>query len=197
MQTKAVTILGMCISFLLFSTVATPSDITQITAVPVITGPSKIKHIKNDTPKIKKTKVVSSGTTKSRRNILTDIDCLAMVVYNEARGESFKGKIAVAEVTLNRIASSDYPDSVCRVVSQPNQYTGFHRIKKPPASRPKDVAAWNKSKQAAIRALTIKNSILHENVMFFHSVHVSPVWRHKLKRVARIDSHIFYAKRKS
>ncbi|MEM1345655.1 MAG: cell wall hydrolase, partial [Pseudomonadota bacterium] len=44
--------------------------------------------------------------------------CLAEALYFEARGESMRGQIAVAEVILNRVDSTAYPDSVCGVISQ-------------------------------------------------------------------------------
>ncbi len=47
-----------------------------------------------------------------------DWHCLTEALYFEARGESVKGQIAVAEVILNRVASPKFPDSVCAVVNQ-------------------------------------------------------------------------------
>ena len=42
--------------------------------------------------------------------------CLALNVYFEARSEDVVGQYAVAEVTLNRVASDRFPDTVCDVV---------------------------------------------------------------------------------
>ena len=47
-----------------------------------------------------------------------ELNCLAENIYHEARGESFDGKIAVANVTMNRLKSHRYPDTVCGVVKQ-------------------------------------------------------------------------------
>ena len=44
------------------------------------------------------------------------IDCLATNIYHEARSESTIGKIAVAWVTVNRVNTEQYPDTVCGVV---------------------------------------------------------------------------------
>ena len=49
----------------------------------------------------------------------TDLDqtyCMAQNIYYEARGESLKGKQAVGNVVLNRVAHPKYPDTVCGVV---------------------------------------------------------------------------------
>ena len=50
----------------------------------------------------------------------TALLCLSANIYFEARSEKVDGQIAVAEVTLNRVRSDDYPDDVCSVVLQEN-----------------------------------------------------------------------------
>src|SRR3954462_2332169 len=52
-----------------------------------------------------------------------DVECLALNVYYEARGESLAGQYAVAEVTLNRRASLGYPKTVCEVVYQKGAFS--------------------------------------------------------------------------
>lgn len=52
------------------------------------------------------------------------VDCLATNIYFESRGEPIKGQIAVALVTLNRVADSAFPDTVCEVVYQGNPAKG-------------------------------------------------------------------------
>lgn len=47
-----------------------------------------------------------------------EIYCLAANSYFEARGEPFDGKIAVAQVVMNRVKSKDYPNSVCEVITE-------------------------------------------------------------------------------
>lgn len=46
------------------------------------------------------------------------IHCLAKNIYFEARGESTNGKIAVANVTMNRVFNRKYPNTICGVVEQ-------------------------------------------------------------------------------
>ena len=48
------------------------------------------------------------------------LGCLAKNIYHEAGSEPFEGKVAVAQVTLNRAASGQFPGDVCRVVYQKN-----------------------------------------------------------------------------
>jgi spore germination cell wall hydrolase CwlJ-like protein len=52
-----------------------------------------------------------------------DLECLVRNVYHESRGEDALGQAAVAHVTLNRVQSPAYPDSVCAVVWQPGQFS--------------------------------------------------------------------------
>ncbi len=47
---------------------------------------------------------------------------LAQLVYGEARGEPYKGQVAVAAVVLNRVDSSDFPNSLSGVIYQPGAF---------------------------------------------------------------------------
>ena len=47
-----------------------------------------------------------------------ELYCLAENIYHEARSDSFVGQIAVADVVLNRVVSSAYPNSICSVVKE-------------------------------------------------------------------------------
>ena len=47
-----------------------------------------------------------------------ELECLALNVYFEARSEPSEGQLAVAYTTLNRVADTQFPDSVCEVVQQ-------------------------------------------------------------------------------
>jgi len=53
----------------------------------------------------------------------------AQLVYHEAHNQSFDGKVGVAEVVLNRIRSSRFPDNIVDVIEQNGQFTGVRRIK--------------------------------------------------------------------
>ena len=44
------------------------------------------------------------------------LGCLAKNIYHEAGNEPFEGKVAVAQVTLNRASSDKFPDDVCKVI---------------------------------------------------------------------------------
>ena len=61
----------------------------------------------------------NSGTSSTNSN---DLNLLARVVYAEARGEPYTGQVAVAAVTLNRVKSSSFPNTLAGVVYQSGAY---------------------------------------------------------------------------
>lgn len=63
----------------------------------------------------------SSGQQEDQNNNSSndnDLYLLARLVYGEARGEPYKGQVAVAAVVLNRVESSEFPNSVSGVIYQ-------------------------------------------------------------------------------
>ena len=80
-----------------------------------VVSPLKIKE-----PAIKDTLY---RTNKKMYASNQDFDCLARNIYFEASVESQEGMIAVAEVTANRLATSEWGDSFCKVVYAPNQFS--------------------------------------------------------------------------
>lgn len=64
----------------------------------------------------------SSGSSSSANNS-GDVYLLARLVYGEARGEPYTGKVAVAAVVLNRVKSSKFPNTIAGVIYQPNAFS--------------------------------------------------------------------------
>lgn len=120
---------------------------------------------------------------------MTALTCLALNIYHEARGEPVEGQIAVAQVTLNRVASPAYPDTVCDVVWQRSQFswTGDGR-----SDRPRERGAWV---QAIVVAARVKAGMTPDVVggaLHYHADYVSPRWARAYVEVARIGRHVFY-----
>ena len=127
----------------------------------------------------------SLAKTPSARGISAELQCLADNIYYEARSETFKGKLAVAVVTLNRLKSPDYPNTICGVVYQKNQFSWTrtkHKIT--------DFYAWTDSLLAANMAMEDSKVLGNFNATHYHNTTVSPNWG--LRRVAKIGRHIFY-----
>ena len=125
------------------------------------------------------------------------LDCLAMNVYREAGHESFEGKVAVAQVTLNRVNSNKFPRDVCAVVYQKSRFTervicqfswycdSKHR------NRPVDDEAYEESYKVA-KMVFLEDFRLEsiKDALYYHADYVNPNW--KLKRITKIGAHIFY-----
>lgn len=116
-----------------------------------------------------------------------DIRCLAENIYHEARGEPVSGQLAVAHVVLNRVEDSRFPDTICAVVRQPNQ---FHWVARKP--RIKEQEAWQRAKQLAEHALALyAQGVDRSNgaVFFQRSSKLQPYHE---QHVARIGNHSFF-----
>ncbi|GAW91628.1 cell wall hydrolase [Calderihabitans maritimus] len=73
-----------------------------------------------------KTREYASAPSRSwpYRNISRkDLDLLAQLVYGEARGEPYKGQVAVAAVVLNRVKHPEFPNTIAGVIYQPDAFT--------------------------------------------------------------------------
>lgn len=54
--------------------------------------------------------------------------CLEKTLHTEAIGEPLEGVIAVLHVVQNRLKHKNYPDTLCRVVLQPKQFSWFNSL---------------------------------------------------------------------
>jgi spore germination cell wall hydrolase CwlJ-like protein len=113
-----------------------------------------------------------------------EFDCLVRNVYHEARGESLAGKIAVAAVTINRTKHPDFPDTICKVVYQPHQFSWTTNYSQTVYNR----KAWKSCADAAIQAYYGDTG----TAIYFHHVSVRPRWAKSKTRVAKIGAHVFY-----
>jgi spore germination cell wall hydrolase CwlJ-like protein len=125
--------------------------------------------------------------------------CLADAIYFEARGESVRGQMAVAQVVINRVFSGYYANNVCGVVYQ-NAHRRFRcqftfacdglpeRINEP--------VAWERAKHIARDALD-GNFWLNDvgKATHYHARWVHPWWVHEMRRLDRIGVHTFYRPR--
>ena len=118
-------------------------------------------------------------------------DCLAKAVYFEARGETVEGQLAVAEVVMNRAASGRYPDSWCKVITQPWQFSFIDHGRFPTPDFGSE--AWRKAVAIARIAQGKLADTLPSDVLWYHATYVSPSWGRRLTRTAQIGLHIFYS----
>ena len=118
-----------------------------------------------------------------------ELECLAVGIYFESKGEPLTGQLAVGEVIANRANSNGrFPSTYCGVLFQRGQFS-FIRGKSLPTV-PRESKQWHTAVAIAkIVDQDLKDSAVGK-ALFFHAKHVSPRWR--LKRVASVGNHIFY-----
>jgi hypothetical protein len=126
--------------------------------------------------------------------------CLAKNIYHEAGYESFEGKVAVAQVTINRANSGNFPSDICGVVYQKSmiyqkvicQFSWY--CEQPSRMKPMHAAAYDESMAVAKKVL-LENFRLDglKNAMYYHADYVNPAWGKE--KVAKIGHHIFYSNR--
>lgn len=65
----------------------------------------------------------ATAASSSAAIISADHRLLSKLVYAEARGETYKGKVAVAAVVLNRVRSSSFPNTISGVIYQSGAFS--------------------------------------------------------------------------
>lgn len=123
--------------------------------------------------------------------------CLAMNIYFEARGEPISGQYAVADVTLNRVESSQYPNSICNVVFQCSsngcQFSWASRVNDINTVRMYEQEAWEQAKEIAATILREdKNRGITAGATHFHANYVTPAWSRSFERTFSVGAHHFY-----
>jgi spore germination cell wall hydrolase CwlJ-like protein len=113
------------------------------------------------------------------------LECLAKNIYHEARGESLEGQLAIAKVTLKRVQSDKYPNSICEVVYQPGAFS------------------WTKENKGEKEEVMVNMRLVAElglktydsadwSADHYHNDSVQPSWASKLIFVCQIGNHKFY-----
>ena len=137
---------------------------------------------------------VSPVTAQMRQ---AQLDCLARNIYHEAGYEPFEGKVAVAQVTINRAESGEFPSDICRVVYQKNvvyekvlcQFSWYcdSASAKKPMNGPVYTESMEVAKKVLLEGFRLDSL---KDALYFHGDYINPGW--KKKPVAKIGHHIFY-----
>lgn len=127
----------------------------------------------------------------------TDLRCLAENIYHEARGEPYAGRVAVAEVTLNRVASPRFPNSVCAVVHQLNRHAATSRQVAAFSWTLEDVnrprgAAWQRARKVAAEVYDGEHTPIVPDSLHYHATYVEPRWARRMTPIETIGNHVFY-----
>ena len=136
----------------------------------------------------------SQITTAMRERQLT---CLATNIYYEAGNQPFEGKVAVAQVTMNRTESGLYPADICKTIYQKNivyekvlcQFSWV--CDRAVIARPVNRASFKESEEVAKKVLLEGFRLPSlKDAMYFHGDYINPGWNRE--KIAKIGNHIFY-----
>jgi spore germination cell wall hydrolase CwlJ-like protein len=130
------------------------------------------------------------------------LKCMADNVYYEAAHEPAEGKIAVAQIVMNRVASPDFPNDPCAVIYQ---RTVFHQrvtcqftwlcdgsVKRRPIQRELYQESQRAAKMVLMEGFRLPSLT---GALYYHADYVNPRWN-KI-RVSVIGRHIFYRPREA
>ncbi len=129
-------------------------------------------------------------------DLMEELECLALNIYHEARGEPEVGQVAVGQVVLNRVAHERFPSSICGVVKQGGE-DSLHRCQfswwcDGNSDQPHETMAWAASQDLAKKVLAGEYPDPTEGAMWYHADYVAPDWRGDFDEGPKIGRHIFY-----
>ena len=139
--------------------------------------------------------IESSQITTAMRE--RQLACLATNIYYEAGNQPFEGKVAVAQVTINRTESGQYPADICKTIYQKNivyekvlcQFSWV--CDRTVMARPVNRANFKESEEVAKKVLLEGFRLPSlKDAMYFHGDYINPGW--KREKIAKIGNHIFY-----
>lgn len=172
--------------------------ILGLTVVTVGTEPAQAstinKQMEETTFVVTKHKKPKTKTVKKSIVSRNEMTCLAHNIYYEAGYESEEGKIAVANVTMNRVnASGTFPNTVCGVVYYKyGKYCAFSWTCDDKADDPPKNKSYMDALRIAKLALSGALEDLTNGADHFHEVRVRPKWSRTMVKTTQIGRHVFY-----
>ena len=135
----------------------------------------------------------------------TQLDCMAKNIYFEAAVESTAGKLAVAQVTLNRVNSDRFPNTICGVVKQGRHHSNGFPVRDRcqfswycdgKHDEPFQGKMWKESTELARYVMKHPNlKDITDGSTHYHADYIpDPRWANPKERTVKIDTHIFYKK---
>jgi spore germination cell wall hydrolase CwlJ-like protein len=137
----------------------------------------------------------SSQITTAMRE--RQLGCLSKNIYYEAGSEPFEGKVAVAQVTLNRVNSGQFPNDVCKTIYQKNVF--YEKVvcqfswacDRDSGTSPPNNANYRESQEVAKKVLLEEFRLPGlKEAMYYHADYINPGW--KREKITKIGHHIFY-----
>ena len=190
-----ITLVGL---FMLWSTMLNSGTTTTVWVPPITDQQATIMA-----PLIKTTNEKPSVVKSANPE---ELECMSKNIYFEAGMESTAGKLAVAQVTMNRVNSERYPNTVCKVITQGKHYKNGFPVRDrcqfswycdgkhdEPGTRG---SMWKESEEVAKYILTTPDLIdITDGATHYHADYISsPRWANPRRKTVEIDTHIFYNK---
>lgn len=124
-----------------------------------------------------------------------DLRCLSDNIVLEAGIESIEGKLAVAQVVMNRVRDKRFGNDVCSVVYANKQFswtidTPKNRHNYQHMNKKQYQEAYEISKKVLIEKFEVPSL---RGALFYHADYVTPRWASEKKKIIKIGRHIFYA----
>ena len=120
----------------------------------------------------------------------SSLECMERAMFFESNRSSRDGLIAVGSVVMNRVASDAYPDTVCGVVGQKNQFApGI-------LTKPMTASGLPRVQEAAQAVLRGERHPMIGNAMFFH-VASARFGYDNMHYVVTAGGNAFYEKRRT
>lgn len=150
------------------------------------------RELREELAQANRNMVIYKAVYAKQSSVQREVQCLAQNIYFEAGSEPYAGKVAVAEVTMNRVKNG-FAKTVCGVVNQKNNgICQFSWVCEPK----KDItrsSEWNDSKKIAENILiSNKKYSTMQGALFFHADYVKPSWANTKDFVQRVGRHLFY-----
>ena len=136
-----------------------------------------------------------------------EVNCMALNIYYETRGSNLADQYAVADVVLNRVEDTRYPNSICEVVYQGEKHASgqmkrnrcqFSWYCDGKSDVPRDKESWKRAQSIAWDIVQWDNYRgITEGATHYHAHYVNPRWNKSRKgfsitRLGRIGVHIYY-----
>ncbi len=165
---------------------ATPLD--PSIPVPIVSS-AQLAYVRAEAPTTERAVAVNRFSEREQW-------CLSTAVYFEARGESYRGQVGVAQVVMNRVKSRAFPNSICGVVFQNKSWRNrcqFSFACDGIPDRVREPDAWAKAEEVT-QKVTSGEIYLPEvaDAINYHANYVYPAWAPRMKRLTQIGTHIFY-----
>ena len=161
----------------------------------MLTGWIGVHAVNYKLDRLKEARVHASPITAQVRQ--NQLECLARNIYHEAGYEPFEGKVAVAQVTLNRVASGNFPGDVCKVVYQKNvvyekvlcQFSWYcdQASLKKPMNGPVYYESMEVAKKVLLEGFRLSSV---KEALYYHADYINPKWGKQ--PIAKIGYHVFY-----